>query len=115
MIKTTTFNDQRRTKVTWQKDVSDNNTPEWNDWTFTSLMPWCFKATTAEEMVRAAHRMKFAWQPMESLTSLEDGSFLMTYKGGTLRVVVQQEALWKGQKSQEEYEEEMACMWHDWE
>jgi hypothetical protein len=115
MIKTTPFNNKCLTKVTWQKDLSENNTLDWNDWTFTSLMPWCFRATTAEETIKAAHRRKFTWLPMETLTPLEDGSFLMTYKHGTLRVVLEQETPKPQRKSMEEWLEEQECMWHDWE
>jgi hypothetical protein len=115
MIKTTSFSKNRLTKVTWQKDLSENNTPHWNDWTFTSLMPWCFSANTVEETLKAAHQLKFTGLPLESLTSLEDGSFLMTYKYGTLRVVLEQDAYVPRHKSNEDFLEEQDCMWHDWE
>lgn len=112
-----TFNKNSLTKVIWQKDLAlqEGIGPEWNDWTFTSLMPRVFGASTLEETISAAHRMKFTSLPLESLTPLEDGSFLMTYKHGTLRVVVKQEAPKPQRKSVEEWLEEQECMWHDWE
>ncbi len=115
MIKTTPFNKNALTKVTWQKDLSENNTPHWNDWTFTSLMPRVFGANTLEETIERAHRLKFGSLPLESLTSLKDGSFLMTYKYGTLRVVIEPAAYVPRHKSNEDFLEEQDCMWHDWE
>ena len=115
MINNTPFNNKCLTKVIWQKDLSENNTPHWNDWTFTSLMPRVFGANTLEETIEWAHRLKFGSLPLESLTSLKDGSFLMTYKYGTLRVVLEQETPKPQRKSMEEWLEEQECMWHDWE
>lgn len=111
------FSKNRLTKIIWQKNlaISENDAPDWNDWSCTSLMPWCFSATTIQETIHAAHRLKFTGLAMDSLTSLEDGSFLMTYKFGTFRVILEQEPYVSRQKSHEEYEEEQACMWHDWE
>lgn len=122
MIKTTKtpFNNKRLTKVSWQKKLetwSEDLNPvvtgtEWVTWTTTTLMPWCFQASTVEETIKAAHQMKFGY-PMDSLIPNEDGSFTMTYKPGTLRVVVGQEVYVKPSKSQEQFEEEMAEFQND--
>lgn len=122
MINNTPFNNMRLYKVSWQKEMdtwSDDIRPtgtEWVTFASTSLMPWCFSATTVEETLKAAHQMKFRSKPMESLTPLEDGSFLMTYnKHVTLRMIMEQEAYVPRHKSNEDFLEEQACMWHDWE
>jgi hypothetical protein len=122
MIKTTNtpFNNKRLTKVSWQEKLetwSEDLDPvvtgtKWVTWTTATLMPWCFKASTIEETIKAAHSLKFGY-PMESLTPNEDGSFLMTYQCGTLRVVVGQEAYVKPYKSEEQIEEEMADFQND--
>jgi hypothetical protein len=117
----TPFNKNLTTRIIWQKEALtwDENPeagmPRWLDWTYTNLKPSVFGASTLEETIKAAHRLKFTSLPWESLTPCEDGSFMMTYPYGTLRVVFQQETYVPKQKSIEEYEEEMACMWHDWE
>ena len=118
---TTSFNNKRLTKVSWQKELeiwSDDEAPigtEWVTWTSTALMPWVFKASTLEETIEAAHQLKFGRNHMDSLTPLEDGSFLMTFAHGTLRVLIEQDAHVPRQKTIEEFEGEQACMWHDWE
>jgi hypothetical protein len=118
----TPFNKNCITKVTWQKkafqldETLEADKPRWLNWTGTfGFKPSAVGASTLEETIKAAHRLKFGRLPLESLTPCEDGSFLMTYQYGTLRVIFQQEAYVPKRKSNEEYEEEMACMWHDWE
>jgi len=124
MIETnnTRFHDKCLTKVSWQKEGetwSEDLDPvvtgtEWVTWTYTSpFMPWCFKASTVEEAIKVAHRMKFGQNPMGSLTPQEDGSFLVTVKHDTFRVIVEQETYKPRQKSLEEYEEEMADFQND--
>jgi hypothetical protein len=117
----TPFNKNRSTKVIWQKEAlewdenPEADMPRWIDWTCQHLQPSVFRASTLEETMEAAHRLKFGRLPWDSLTPCGDGSFMMTYQYGTLRVIFQQEAYVPRKKSHEEYEEEMACMWHDWE
>ncbi len=93
------FNKNSVTKVIWQKEAlewdenPEADMPRWFDWTYTfDFAPSFFGASTLEETIHAAHRLKFSSLPLESLTPCEDGSFMMTYQYGTLRVVFQQEA-----------------------
>ena len=107
------------TKVIWQKEALewDENPkadmPRWLDWTYTSLTPSAFGASTLEEMLAAAHRLKFSTLPCESLIPCEDGSFMMSYRYGTLRVIFQQEAPKPRTYTEDEVEGWLADYQHD--
>ena len=90
----TTFSKNRVTKVTF-KDLElfwdENHTLERNLITSTELMPSCFGATTEEQTIVAAFKMKFTGHLMYNITKF-CGVYILTYKFGTLRVITQQGA-----------------------
>lgn len=91
---TTSFSKNRLTKVIF-KDCElfwdENHTLERNLITSTELMPWCFGATTEEQTIVAAFKMKFTGHIVYRISKF-NGVYILSYKFGTLRVITQQGA-----------------------